>query len=43
VAAGGFGATVLFLVGPALAVADPPRLSHVYDPAYTTRYRAGAG
>lgn len=38
----GFDATTLFLVGPALAHAAPPRASHVYDRAYTTRFRAGS-
>jgi precorrin-4/cobalt-precorrin-4 C11-methyltransferase len=37
----GFEATTLFLVGPALG--DPDcRRSHVYDPTYTTRFRAAS-
>lgn len=32
--------TTLFLVGPALAGPDPCRASHVYDPAFATRFRA---
>jgi precorrin-4/cobalt-precorrin-4 C11-methyltransferase len=40
VRAAGFTAATIFLVGPALAEADPPQASHVYDPAYTTRFRA---
>jgi precorrin-4/cobalt-precorrin-4 C11-methyltransferase len=39
VQAAGFDATALFLVGPALAGADPSRCCHVYDPTYTTRFR----
>jgi precorrin-4/cobalt-precorrin-4 C11-methyltransferase len=35
-------ATTLFLVGPALAGAGDLR-SHVYSPAYTTRFRAAVG
>ena len=34
----GFDATTMFLIGPALAGATDQR-SHVYDPAYTTRFR----
>lgn len=40
VRAAGFTATTLFLIGPALAVGDPPRASHVYAADYTTRFRA---
>jgi precorrin-4/cobalt-precorrin-4 C11-methyltransferase len=35
----GFRAATLFLVGPALAGADPSRPSHVYAPEYATRFR----
>jgi precorrin-4/cobalt-precorrin-4 C11-methyltransferase len=35
----GFRAATLFLVGPALAGADPCRPSHVYAPEYATRFR----
>lgn len=39
--AAGFDAATLFLVGPALAGAAGQR-SHVYDPAYTTRFRSAS-
>jgi precorrin-4/cobalt-precorrin-4 C11-methyltransferase len=35
----GFAAATLFLVGPALAGADPCRPTHVYAPEYVTRFR----
>jgi precorrin-4/cobalt-precorrin-4 C11-methyltransferase len=35
----GFAAVTLFLVGPALACADPCRPSHVYAAEYATRFR----
>lgn len=38
----GFDATTILLIGPALASAAPPRRSHVYAAAYTTRFRDGA-
>lgn len=38
----GFDATTILLIGPALALAAPPRRSHVYDATYTTRFRDGA-
>jgi precorrin-4/cobalt-precorrin-4 C11-methyltransferase len=40
VAAAGFDATTILLIGPALAAATPPRRSHVYAADYTTRFRA---
>lgn len=43
VRAAGFTATTLFLIGEALALAAPPRRSHVYAPDYTTRFRAATG
>jgi precorrin-4/cobalt-precorrin-4 C11-methyltransferase len=39
----GFQAATLFLVGPALAGADPARPSHVYAPSYATRFRPATG
>ena len=39
---GGFDATTMLLIGPALATAAPPRHSHVYAASYTTRYRTSA-
>jgi len=39
----GLQAATLFLVGPALAGADPDRLSHVYAPSYATRFRPATG
>jgi len=42
VAAAGFDATTLLLVGPALRDAAPPQPSHVYAPDYTTRFRTGS-
>jgi len=38
----GFDATTILLIGPALALAVPPRHSHVYAATYTTRFREGA-
>ncbi len=38
----GFDATTILLIGPALALAAPPRHSHVYAATYTTRFRNGA-
>jgi precorrin-4/cobalt-precorrin-4 C11-methyltransferase len=44
VRAAGIDATALILVGPALAgAANAPVRSHVYDGAYTTRFRTAAG
>lgn len=34
-----FDATTMLLIGPAVASAAPPRLSHVYASTYTTRFR----
>lgn len=38
----GFDAATMLLIGPALAVADPPCRSHVYASAYATRFRAAS-
>jgi len=42
VAAAGFDATTILLIGPALAAAAPPRRSHVYAASYATRFRPAA-
>jgi precorrin-4/cobalt-precorrin-4 C11-methyltransferase len=42
-AATGATATVLVLVGPALASGEAPRRSHVYDPGYSHSYRSSRG
>jgi precorrin-4/cobalt-precorrin-4 C11-methyltransferase len=39
----GFDATAILLIGPALALAAPPRRSHVYSASYTTRFRDADG